>query len=95
MDMMCVSILQPETGNRIRSLIRQSGYSVQDIQQIMGFENPQAVYKWMAGKNLPGTDNLLILSRVLRVHMEELLVTNEEPGPDSDLDIYADMDLCA
>ncbi|MCD7812454.1 MAG: helix-turn-helix domain-containing protein [Lachnospiraceae bacterium] len=80
METMYISIQQPETGNRIRSLIRQSGYSVHDIQHLMGFENPQAVYKWMSGKSVPSLDNLLILSRALQVHMDELLVTNEELG---------------
>ncbi|MCD8076198.1 MAG: helix-turn-helix domain-containing protein [Lachnospiraceae bacterium] len=80
METMYISIQQPETGNRIRSLIRQNGYSVHDIQHLMGFENPQAIYKWMSGKSVPSLDNLLILSRALRVHMDELLVTNEELG---------------
>ena len=40
----------------------------------MGFENPQAVYKWMSGKSLPSLDNLIILSRILNTSIESILV---------------------
>ena len=53
MQPMYVSIQQKETGNRIKSLLKQNGYTVKDIQGAMGFENPQAVYKWLSGRSLP------------------------------------------
>ena len=45
MEPIYLSIQQKETGSRIKSLLRESGYTVRDIQNAMGFENPQAVYK--------------------------------------------------
>lgn len=80
MEARYISIKQTESGKRIQTLMREKGLSVREIQEIMGFENPQAVYKWTSGKSLPSIDNLLNLSRVLGVHMDELLVTDEEPG---------------
>ena len=50
MEPIYLSIQQKETGSRIKSLLRESGYTVRDIQNAMGFENPQAVYKWISGK---------------------------------------------
>lgn len=76
MEPMCLSIKPEETGKRIASLIKSRGYTVKDIQQICGFENPQAVYKWLSGRSLPSIDNLLILSRVLHMNMEEILVVD-------------------
>ncbi len=76
---MCIK--QEETGSRIKALIAECGYSVKDIQTAMGFENPQAVYKWTSGKSLPNLDNLLILSRLLNRSIEEILVV------DGDLDL--------
>ncbi len=64
------------TGMRIKKLIRESGYSVKDIQNAMGFENPQAVYKWLRGESLPSIDNLLILSKILNKQIESILVIN-------------------
>lgn len=57
-----------------KSLLRESGYTVRDIQNAMGFENPQAVYKWISGKCLPSLDNFLILSRLLNTSIEDILV---------------------
>ena len=69
-----ISISQKETGRRIRQMTADRGYSVKDIQEAMGFENPQAVYKWMSGKSLPSLDNLIILSRILNTSIESILV---------------------
>ena len=67
-------IQQEATGNRIRELLLNNGYTVKYIQEVMGFENPQAVYKWISGKSLPSLDNLLILSKVLHTSIEDILV---------------------
>ena len=69
-----LSIQQQATGNRIRELLLENGYSVKDIQEVMGFENPQAVYKWISGRSLPSLDNFLILSKVLHTSIEDILV---------------------
>ena len=69
-----LSIQQEATGNRIRELLLNNGYTVKDIQEVMGFENPQAIYKWLSGKSLPSLDNFLILSRVLHTSIEDILV---------------------
>ena len=74
MEPIYLSIQQKETGSRIKSLLRESGYTVRDIQNAMGFENPQAVYKWISGKYLPSLDNFLILSRLLNTSIEDILV---------------------
>ncbi len=47
---------------------------LQDVQNAMGFENPQAIYKWLSGRSLPSLDNYVILSRLLHTSMEDILV---------------------
>ncbi len=69
-----ISVQQEATGKRMRQLFQQNGYSVRDVQTAMGFENPQAIYKWLAGRSLPGIDNLIVLSVILHVSIEEILV---------------------
>ena len=76
MDPMYMLIKSKETGDRIRQLITENGYTVRDVQEVMGFENPQAVYKWLSGKSLPSLDNLLILSKLLDRTIEEILVVD-------------------
>lgn len=63
------------TGLQIKSLRKQNGFSVHDIQDIFGFEYPQAVYSWEQGKNIPTIDNLLVLSRLFNVGIDEIVIT--------------------
>ena len=68
------SIDMIETGKRLRKLAQRNGYSVKDIQQYLGLSCPQPVYRCYKGVILPSVDNLLRLSELYQVHMEELLV---------------------
>lgn len=68
------SIDMIETGKCLRKLAQSNGYSVKDIQQYLGLACPQPVYRWYKGVILPSVDNLLRLSELYHVHMEELLV---------------------
>lgn len=63
-----------ETGKRLKKLAQRNGYTVKDIQQYLGLSCPQPVYRWYKGVILPSVDNLLRLSELYQVHMEELLV---------------------
>lgn len=56
----------------------EQGYTNRDIQGAFGFENPQAIYKWISGKSLPSLDNFIILSRILHTSIENILVTSED-----------------
>lgn len=71
------SIDMIETGKRLKRLARRSGYTVKDIQQYLNLSCPQPVYRWYKGVILPSVDNLLRLSELYQVHMEELLVKAE------------------
>lgn len=63
-----------KTGNNLRKYAYANGYSVKDIQQYLGLSCPQPVYRWFKGTILPSVDNLLRLSELFHVHMEDLLV---------------------
>ncbi len=73
-----ITIQQEATGKRMRQLFQQNGYTVRDVQTAMGFENPQAIYKWLSGRSLPSIDNLIVLSVILHVSIEEILVLGED-----------------
>lgn len=57
-------------------LREKSGISVRELQKMMGFATPQAIYKWQRGETLPTIENLAALSRVLCVSMDEILAIN-------------------
>lgn len=73
---MYLSIQQKETGKQIKKLLMENGYTVKDVQNAMGFENPQAIYKWISGRSLPSLDNFVILSRLLHTSIEDILVVD-------------------
>ena len=61
------------TGENIVSLRRRKGLTVRDIQRLLGFTTPQAIYKWQRGETLPTIENLAALACILCVPMEEIL----------------------
>ena len=63
------------TGAQIKRLRKISGYSVNDLQMIFGFDYPQAIYAWEQGKNIPTIDNLLVLSELFGVEISQIIVT--------------------
>lgn len=63
------------TGENIRQLREIQGISVREIQDALGFTNPQAIYKWQHGESLPTIDNLVILASVLDTTVDEIIVT--------------------
>ena len=78
MEPMYLQVLQKETGRQIKKLLMENSYTVKDVQNAMGFENPQAVYKWISGRSLPSIDNMVILSRLLHTSIENILVVDED-----------------
>ena len=74
MEPIYLSIQPVETGKRIKQLLSEQNYTIREIQGAFGFENPQAIYKWIAGKSLPSLDNFIILSRLLHTSIENILV---------------------
>ena len=65
-----------KTGQNINMLRKQAGLSVRDLQDIFGFATPQAIYKWQQGVALPTIDNLVVLAAVLKVRLDDILVTD-------------------
>lgn len=62
------------TGARIDALRKKAGMSVKDIQNTLGLSSSQAVYKWLTGRCLPTIDNLVILSAVWNVKIDDIIV---------------------
>lgn len=66
------------TGSNIKKLRRREGFSVAELQSFFGFEHPNAIYKWQKGESLPTVDNLLALSVLFKVSMNEILVYDDQ-----------------
>ena len=66
------------TGKNIEKLRKNAGYSVKELQIIFGFATPQAIYKWQHGATLPTVDNLVLLSAIFKVSINEILVIESD-----------------
>ena len=64
-----------KTGEKIKTMIHDSGMTVKDVQGVFGFASAYPVYKWQNGKSLPAIENLVVLAEVFGTTVDELLVT--------------------
>ena len=68
------AIDQERTGLKLKMMLRRAGYDVKYVQNYLSLSCPQPIYRWFKGKILPSVEHLCALSRLLHVHMEELIV---------------------
>ena len=80
------------TGQRIKELREQRGISVKQLQAFLGFEQPQAIYKWQRGECLPTFDNMYAIACYFNVKIDDILVGNRQEffvsGKCSDKEVY-------
>ena len=65
------------TGQRITDLRVAAGMSVKDLQDVFGFNTPQSIYKWQHGTAMPTIDNLVVLSAIFGVAIDDIIVLRE------------------
>lgn len=73
-----------KTGLNICVLRKRSGVSVRELQELLGFATPQAIYKWQHGISLPTVDNLVALASILDVSVEEILAVDYPKGEEKE-----------
>lgn len=66
------------TGENINRMRKAKGLSTTEMQDVLGFTNRNAIYKWFNGVNLPTLDNLVILAALLEVNMNDIIVVSKE-----------------
>ena len=67
------------TEANIRRLRREKGLSVIKVQELLDVGDPQTVYQWEWGRNLPTIEHLIALSIFLETPIEKLLVWSRPP----------------
>ena len=64
------------TGRNIANLRENAGLTVKDLQIFFGFGTPQDIYKWQHGNSLPTVDNLVALSVIFAVPIDEIVAVS-------------------
>lgn len=72
-DSFNIQIDQEATGENIKNLIQQSGYTILQIRDMLHLESVQSIYRWRKG-SIPSVDNLVYLSMIFEVPMDEIIV---------------------
>ncbi len=69
----------PATSKNLKKLRESHGISVANLQQLLDMANPQSIYTWEDSNNkyLPRLDNLVILSKIYKVSIDDLIVLKE------------------
>ncbi len=65
------------TGHRICVLREHKHMSVKELQTLLDFETPQAIYKWQRGLSLPSVDNLVALAIIFETTIDSILVVKD------------------
>lgn len=61
------------TGYNIRKGIIESGYTYEEIAEFLELSTPRVIYQWVKGKKLPSTLNLVKLSLIFDIKLEDIL----------------------
>lgn len=62
------------TGQNIRSMLKAQGITTMEVKELLCLCSHQAIYKWYRGESLPNIDNLVALSRLLGVKVDDILI---------------------
>lgn len=69
-------ILDPvATGRNIDDIRRDRNLSVAALKDALGLSTTNAIYKWFRGDYMPTLDNIVILSSILKVSINDMIVT--------------------
>ncbi len=63
------------TGKNIKRIAKENGFSADKIKDYLGICDKSNVYKWFRGEVLPAVDNLLAMSILFDITINELIVT--------------------
>ena len=63
-----------ETGNNIARLRKKNNLTMKEVQEALGFNTPQAIYKWFRGEMIPSIDNLVVLSDLYNTTIDEIII---------------------
>ena len=71
-----ITIDMNATGKKLKEMRKRYGMTIKQIQEVCGI-SAAAVCKWQNGQAIPSLDNLLILSHIWNVKIDDLIIRQE------------------
>ena len=65
-----------KTGCNIKRIAKEKGFSADNIREMLGISDRSNIYKWFRGEVLPSVDNLLAMSILFGITINELIVAD-------------------
>ena len=62
-----------KTGINIKGYIKNSSCTFEDLAESLNLASPRVIYDWINGDKLPSIVNLVKLSKMFNVHLEDIL----------------------
>lgn len=70
-----ISIDPVATGQNLNNIRIDRDISVAALRDTLGLSTTNAIYKWFRGDSLPTLDNMVILSSILDVSLNDMIIT--------------------
>lgn len=70
-----ITIDMVATGANIKRIMKDNHVKVVEMQRIMGFNTPQAIYKWFRGDAMPTIDNIVIIASTFGIKIDDIIIT--------------------
>ena len=71
-----ITIDMNATGKKMKEMRKKSGMTIKQVQEACEI-SAAAVCKWQNGQTIPSLDNLLILSHIWNVKIDDLIIRQE------------------
>ena len=67
-----------KTGQNLKRIMKERGFTVRDIQEFLELGSPQGIYHWFQGRSMPTLDHLYALSELFGMSVDALLIGNRK-----------------
>lgn len=71
-----VKLNKKKTGKRIQTAITSSMYSFTDVARALELTSERTVYYWINGKKIPSLENIINLSLMFNIKVEDLIAVD-------------------
>ena len=65
-----------KTGKNIKKIISRSGMKMDDVMNYLGIAERSSLYRWFRGERIPSLENMLALSALLGISVNDIVVTD-------------------
>ena len=66
-----------QTGKNIEAMMNDRHLTPKDMQRVFGFGTVNTVYTWIRGKKMPNIDNIVMMTGIFGVKIDDIIAVRE------------------